>query len=172
MTTAYISLGGNLGDVPETCRQALTTIGTWPHVMVSACSGMYTTEPVGDRDQPWFFNQVAALTCASYVTPRNLLQDILKLEEQLGRERDPKRRFGPRRIDIDVLLFGTVILKEPDLTLPHPRMTERAFVLVPLLEIAPDSMLPGNGRLDVYLSRCAYRVENNAIYQHTANVSP
>lgn len=155
-TRAYISLGSNLSDKGRDPAHNLTlavaelaAAGLVP----MALSQVYRTEPQGYTDQPWFSNQVAALDCPKSMTPEALLDLLLTIERKLGRVRstDPNLRFGPRVIDLDILLFGEEQRQDAALTLPHPRMHERAFVLVPLLEIAPDLRLPGGRFVKEYL---------------------
>ncbi len=136
---AYLGLGANLGDRQETIRHALQELGALPTMEVVAVSSLYQTAPVGITEQPDFLN--AALSIRTTSTPRELLTQILQLERQLGRVRTV--RWGPRTIDIDILAFGSVTIDEPGLTIPHPRLGERAFALLPLAEIAPDLRLPG-----------------------------
>ena len=164
--TAYISLGGNLGGEAGLFGRALDRMDTWPGVRVTARSGLYQTEPQGDADQPWFTNQVAALSCAlGVVTPASLLHAMLRLEKELGRTRDADRRFAPRTLDLDLLLFGDIILQEEGVCVPHPRMTKRAFVLVPLLEIAPTLRIPEDGAASEHLARLRYRLDDHTIFQ-------
>lgn len=162
--TAYISLGGNMGGEEALFAEALNHIASWNGVRVTKASSLYRTEPQGDADQSWFQNQVAELACEN-ISPSALLTSLQELETALGRERDPARRFGPRRIDLDLLLFGCIVSQEERVILPHPRMTIRAFVLVPLLEIAPQAVLPDGERLCSYLKKLDYQVVGNAIYQ-------
>ena len=165
MITAYISLGGNQGNVPHTFERTLAIIETWSYITVQAVSAIYRTEPQGDSSQPWFCNQVAALSCDDVITPQRLLRDLQKLETKFGRIRIPERPFGPRTIDLDILLFGDILLTGRELLIPHPRMAERAFVLVPLLDIAPNLVLPGNGRLDALLAQLTYKIKGLMIHQ-------
>lgn len=133
---AYLSLGSNLGDREANLRLAISqleTLGT-----LYAVSSLYETQPVGPLNQPWFLNCVAALETAK--SPRDLLNAVLNIEAGMGRLR--LRDKGPRNIDIDILLFGDRIVSEPRLTIPHPAMHERRFVLEPLAEIAPDVRHP------------------------------
>ena len=134
--TAYLSLGSNLGDRAahlETAIGHLADLG-----QVKARSSLYETEPVGVERQPWFLNCVVALE--TELMPRQLLSRVLAIEQKMGRRRiQPK---GPRIIDIDILLFGASIVDTPTLTIPHPAMHERRFVLAPLAEIAPDVRHP------------------------------
>lgn len=163
--TAYISLGGNMGNERAIFKEALRRIASWKNVRVGKKSSIYRTEPQGDTGQNWFLNQVVELFCDG-ISPDTLLNSLLALENALGRERDPGRRYGPRRLDLDLLVFGDIVLQSERLTLPHPRMLKRAFVLVPLLEIFPEATLPGGGgALRLYLDRLDYRVEDDVIHQ-------
>lgn len=162
---AFISLGSNVGDSAAVMRRALCLINGLDGVAVTAASRLYRTEPQGDPGQPWFTNQAARLDCRKDITPRSLLKSLLAIEDKLGRERDPKRRFGPRRIDLDLLLFANAVLAEPDLVLPHPRLRERAFALVPLAELDPDLALPCGAKVRALLEAIAHRVEGDKIFQ-------
>lgn len=137
--TAYLGLGANLGDRQGAIAQALKELGMLPTITVAAVSSLYQTAPVGVLDQPDFLNAVAEVQTT--LAPRPLLAQILQVEQQLGRVRT--MRWGPRTIDIDILVFGEMQMEEPDLTIPHPRLAERAFALVPLAEVAPSLCLPG-----------------------------
>ena len=137
--TAYLGLGANLGDRQGTIALALKELGALPTIEVVAVSSLYQTAPVGITEQPDFLNAAAAIR--TVCTPWELLAQILQLEQQMGRVRAV--RWGPRTIDIDILAFGSVQMNEPALTIPHPRLEERAFALVPLAEIAPTLRLPG-----------------------------
>jgi 2-amino-4-hydroxy-6-hydroxymethyldihydropteridine diphosphokinase len=133
---AYLSLGSNLGDRAANLRLALEGLGRLG--TVEAVSAFYETEPVGLTSQPWFLNCAAKLDTEKM--PRQLISGILNLEQAMGRQR--KQKNGPRIIDIDILLFGTSVVDTPSLTVPHPRLHERRFVLEPLTEIAPDVRHP------------------------------
>jgi 2-amino-4-hydroxy-6-hydroxymethyldihydropteridine diphosphokinase len=135
--TAYLALGGNLGDRIAALREAARRIGKLPGTEVIACSRIYETPPWGKTDQAPFANAVLAVRTG--LSPEHLLDSALAIEAAMGRER--RERWGPRLIDIDVLAHGKARIASPKLTLPHPAMAERAFVLVPLLEIAPDFRL-------------------------------
>ncbi len=137
--TAYLALGSNLGDKVGHLRAAVAAIGALPMTRVTARSAVYRTPPWGKTDQDWFVNAVIAVETT--LSPEALLQGALAIEQQLGRVR--RERWGPRVIDIDMLLHGDAQRATPSLTLPHPAMTERAFVLVPLHEIAPDLVVQG-----------------------------
>lgn len=136
----FLSLGGNLGDPAGAMGEALRLLDADAATEVVAVSSLYRTPPWGKLDQPDFLNIAAEVHTRR--TPRAFLDLCLDAERQLKRER--RERWGPRLIDIDVLLFGNLTLHEPGLDIPHPRMTERAFVLVPLAEIAPDLEIGGN----------------------------
>lgn len=130
---AYIALGANLGNREATLKEALHRLDQHEAIEVLRCSRIYETEPVGYLDQPQFLNMTAALRTT--LAPEALLQVMLEIENQLGRVRDI--RYGPRTVDLDLLWVEGQTLDTPDLTLPHPRMMERAFVLVPLSDIVP-----------------------------------
>ena len=132
----YLSLGSNLGDRAANLRLALEKLGELG--TVQAVSALYETEPVGLSSQPWFLNCAAKLDTQKM--PLQLIAGILNLEQEMGRQR--KQKNGPRVIDIDILLFGTSLIDTPSLTVPHPRLHERLFVLEPLAEIAPDVRHP------------------------------
>ena len=132
--TAYLSLGSNVGDRQQHLRDALRALGKIG--VVSAISSFYETEPVEYTQQPWFVNCAAALE--TYQSPNQLLVDILKIEQAMGRHREATVAKGPRPIDIDILLFGNSVVETSSLTIPHPAMLERRFVLEPLAEIAAE----------------------------------
>ncbi len=136
MAIVYLALGANLGDREQNLRVALSRLGAFVHI--TRVSSLYETEPWGVQDQPWFLNQVAAGT--TDLSPVDLLRRVKKIEIEMGRAEGI--RFGPRPIDIDILFYDHVIQLSPALTIPHPRLHERAFVLVPLAEIAPDFVHP------------------------------
>ena len=138
--TTYLCLGGNLGDRMTALTEALRLLDSTPGMRRTACSSVYETEPWAVADQPNFLNLVAAYE--STLSPENLLAACKVVEETVGRT--PSFRWGPRLIDVDILLYGDQVVDsaEPDLQIPHPRMTQRAFVLVPLAEIAPDAPFP------------------------------
>lgn len=139
MTTAYVGLGANLGDRRVTIEEALRRLADEPGIDVTATSTLRKTAPVGYTDQPAFLNGAARLETS--LTAPELLDRLLAVERALGRERTGPR-FGPRTIDLDLLLYGDVTLDEPGLTVPHPRLHERRFVLEPLVELDPDLTLP------------------------------
>jgi 2-amino-4-hydroxy-6-hydroxymethyldihydropteridine diphosphokinase len=143
-STVYLSLGGNLGDPAAAMGAALRMLDADPEVEVLAVSSLYRTPPWGRVDQPDFLNVAAAVS--TRLAPRALLDLCLEAERRLKRVR--LERWGPRLIDIDILMFGDLVLDEPGLEIPHPRMLERAFVLAPLAEIAPSLVLAGKGVMD------------------------
>jgi 2-amino-4-hydroxy-6-hydroxymethyldihydropteridine diphosphokinase len=136
VTLAYIGLGANLGDREETIRTAAAALGA------RRLSAIRETAPWGVEDQPPFLNAVAELD--TDLEPRALLERLLSIERDLGRVRDG-RRWGPRTIDLDLLLYGDRVVDEPGLQVPHPLLHERAFALEPLAELAPDVRIPGRG---------------------------
>lgn len=140
---AFIGLGGNVGDAPATLRQALAALGALPQTRLVAASRLYRTAPVGGIEQADFINAAACIR--TRLTPIALLQALFAIERAHGRERAREERWGPRTLDLDLLIYGDALIDIDGLTLPHPRMHERAFVLVPLLEIAPDLQIPGRG---------------------------
>jgi 2-amino-4-hydroxy-6-hydroxymethyldihydropteridine diphosphokinase len=141
MAEALVGLGGNIGDVRTTLDRALEAFCDGSDVRLVARSSDYATPPWGVVDQPPFVNRCIAVETA--LAPRALLDRALAVERSLGRDRGREQRWGPRAIDIDVLTYDDVALEEPGLTLPHPRLFERAFVLVPLAEIVPDRVIAG-----------------------------
>jgi 2-amino-4-hydroxy-6-hydroxymethyldihydropteridine diphosphokinase len=144
MTRAYVGLGANLGDREATIRAALDAL---PGVV--AVSTLRETDPVGVVDQPLFLNGAVALETT--LAPRALLETLLAVERELGRERG--ERWGPRTIDLDLLLYGDETIDEPGLTVPHPRLHERPFALEPLLDLDPELAIPGRGRVIDVLER-------------------
>ena len=141
MAEALLALGGNVGDVRSAFDRALAMLCDGADVRLTARSSDYRTPPWGVTDQPPFVNAVIAV--ATSLPPHDLFARALAVERALGRDRRAERRWGPRTIDIDLLAYNDLVLRDADLTLPHPRLFERAFVLVPLLEIAPDCLIAG-----------------------------
>jgi 2-amino-4-hydroxy-6-hydroxymethyldihydropteridine diphosphokinase len=133
---AYLSLGSNIGDREAQLRQAIARLEATGHI--TAISSLYETEPVEFTQQALFLNCAAGLETS--LAPEELMSRLLKIERELGRERAQKK--GPRTIDIDILLFGDMVMNSPELTIPHPAMTGRLFVLEPLAEIAPEVVHP------------------------------
>ncbi len=147
---AYVGLGANLGDRERTIARALELLRAVPGTEVVAVSTLRETDPVGLEDQPRFVNGAVALRTS--LEPRALLDELLAIERRLGRRREGPR-FGPRTIDLDLLVYGDVEIDEPGLTVPHPRLHERRFALEPLAEVAPGLVVPGRGPLEVLLAR-------------------
>jgi 2-amino-4-hydroxy-6-hydroxymethyldihydropteridine diphosphokinase len=142
---AYVGLGSNLGEREATLREALARLAEIDGIAIVAISSFRETDPVGNVDQPRFVNAAAALETS--LGPRELLDSLLELERSLGRDRSREERWGPRTIDLDLLLYGDETVDEPGLEIPHPRLAERAFVLEPLLELDPGLRLPDGGAL-------------------------
>jgi 2-amino-4-hydroxy-6-hydroxymethyldihydropteridine diphosphokinase len=141
MAEALVALGGNVGDVRATLDRAIAALCDGEQVRLLARSSDYRTSPWGVEDQPAFVNLCIAVETA--LTPRMLLARAQVVERMLGRERAKERRWGPRPIDIDLIAYDDLTVDEADLQLPHPHLFERAFVLVPLAEIAPELVIAG-----------------------------
>lgn len=178
--TAYVSLGSNLesewGGPESNLGRALELLAAGSGLKVDAVSPVYLTEPQNLKEQPWFANQVVRLHCGPALTSFPLLARLHEIEAAMGRRRahagengGGAARYGPRVIDLDILLFDDEKQETPELTLPHPRLAERAFVLVPLQDIEPDLIIPGRERgsrtLRELLGTLSYRLERNRIYQ-------
>ncbi len=149
MTEAFIALGSNLGDARAQVAGAFEALARLPGTRLLARSPMYLTPPWGVLDQPPFINAVAHMD--TLLAPHELLDALLAIERAAGRVRDGER-WGPRTLDLDVLHMDGVLLADEHLSLPHPRIRERAFVLLPLNDLAPDLQLPGQGRVSALLS--------------------
>ena len=147
---AYVGLGANLGDREATIRRAVELLAEEEAIEVLEVSTLRETDPVGVEDQPRFLNGAAALDTT--LRPGTLLEVLLGIERALGRVRDGVR-FGPRTIDLDLLLYDEETVDEPGLTVPHPRLHERRFALEPLAELAPALAIPGRGRVSDLLAR-------------------
>jgi 2-amino-4-hydroxy-6-hydroxymethyldihydropteridine diphosphokinase len=152
---AYIGLGSNLGDRAGNLKEALHRLNRSPSTAVTRVASFYRSDPVGFTEQDDFINTVAELE--TVLPPRELLALLLSIEEELGRVRTV--RWGPRTVDLDLLLCGDEQIDEPDLIVPHPRLHERAFVLVPLADLAPGLLLPGRGRVADLAGRLAIEQE-------------
>ena len=148
---AYIGIGANLGTPRTQVLDALEALAGLPHSRLLRQSSLYRSPPMGPADQPDYINAVAALE--TRLSPSELLQALLELERRHGRVRHGER-WGPRTLDLDILLYGDRVIREPHLTVPHPGIQARAFVLYPLAEIAPDLRIPGQGALADLLVRC------------------
>ncbi|HEX7817006.1 2-amino-4-hydroxy-6-hydroxymethyldihydropteridine diphosphokinase [Dyella sp.] len=150
MSQAFVGLGSNLGDSRQQLLDAMETLGSLPGTCVRLRSRLYHTPPWGVLEQPPFVNAAVALDTS--LAPLALLDELLAIERAAGRTRDGER-WGPRTLDLDLLHMPGVALDNERLTLPHPRVGERAFVLLPLRDIAPQLELPGLGRIDALLDR-------------------
>jgi 2-amino-4-hydroxy-6-hydroxymethyldihydropteridine diphosphokinase len=142
-TEAYIALGSNLGDRELNLLRAVSEVGRLPDSKVTALSSFYETSPVGTVKQDSFYNAVLRLSTG--LAPRSLLNHLLRIEDETFK-RIRTIHQGPRRMDLDLLLYGDRVISEEDLVVPHPRLAERRFVLQPLCEIAPDLLHPLNGK--------------------------
>lgn len=151
MTPVFVGLGSNLDRPQVQLERAASRIRQIPQSHFVRCSPMYWTPPWGDVDQPDFLNAVVELS--TELEPAVLLKALQQIEDAQGRKRDSGRRWGPRPLDLDLLLYGQRIIDEPGLQVPHPRMIERAFVLVPLMDLAPEIVIPGRGRASEWLKR-------------------
>jgi 2-amino-4-hydroxy-6-hydroxymethyldihydropteridine diphosphokinase len=154
---ALVGLGGNLGHARETIGKAIEIFCDGAEVCLLARSSDYRTPPWGDANQPPFVN--AAIAVETEVSAHVLLERALSTERRLGRDRLTQRRWGPRVIDIDILAYGDLVIENPELTLPHPRLLERAFVLIPLAEIRPDWIIHGIRVGDAALAADATGIE-------------
>jgi 2-amino-4-hydroxy-6-hydroxymethyldihydropteridine diphosphokinase len=148
MTLAYVGLGANLGSREETLRRAVDLLGEAAGVDIVGVSSLRETDPVGVVDQPPFLN--GAVSVETTLSPRRLLDLLLEIERSLGRIR--RERWGPRLVDLDLLVYGGHIVEEPGLRVPHPRLHERRFALEPLAELDPALVIPGSGRVSVLLA--------------------
>ncbi|HEY3730977.1 MAG TPA: 2-amino-4-hydroxy-6-hydroxymethyldihydropteridine diphosphokinase [Steroidobacteraceae bacterium] len=155
---AYVGVGSNLGEPADQVRGALTALSALPEVRCVTASSLYGSRPLGPQAQPDFINAAAGLL--TRLEPLPLLQQLRALEQRLGRE-PPRVRWGPRRIDLDLLVYGQQRCDQPQLTLPHPGIVQRNFVLYPLLEIAPELSVPGCGRV----AELAARVDPAGIWR-------
>jgi 2-amino-4-hydroxy-6-hydroxymethyldihydropteridine diphosphokinase len=147
---AYIGLGANLGDAVETLNDAITRLAAIPQTVITARSSFYRSAPV-DASGPEFVNAVVALDTA--LAPHDLLARLQAIEQAHGRARP--YRNAPRTLDLDLLLYGAQTIATPDLTVPHPRLHQRAFVLMPLAEVAPGVQIPGRGVVQQWLAQVA-----------------
>jgi len=146
--TAFVGIGSNLGDREDNLRLAVELLSAEDGVVVTAVSEIRETEPVGPVEQGPFLN--GAVRIETDLGPRELLERLLAVEQRLGRVRE--ERWGPRTIDLDLLLYGDEILDEPGLTVPHPRLHERRFALEPLVDLAPSLEIPGRGQISALLA--------------------
>lgn len=153
MTTAFVGIGTNQGDRLETVTSCVFVLDDLDDVAVEDVSAVYETEPVGVTDQPAFLNAVVRV--ATSLGAAELLAELHGVEAAYGRDREQEQRWGPRPLDLDLLLYGDDEIDEPDLVVPHPRLTERGFVLVPLLEVMPGGELPDGTPLTTALAALA-----------------
>ncbi|MFZ1342492.1 2-amino-4-hydroxy-6-hydroxymethyldihydropteridine diphosphokinase [Thiothrix eikelboomii] len=142
---AYIGLGSNQGDSLTILKAALKQLAEHSAIELQAVSSFYQTKPVGPQDQPDYVNAVACFS--TRLSAQALLAMLLEIERLHGRVRDPHLRWGPRTLDLDLLLYGNEVIQDSNLIVPHPELCKRAFVVYPLLEIAPDLILPKQGNL-------------------------
>jgi 2-amino-4-hydroxy-6-hydroxymethyldihydropteridine diphosphokinase len=150
VTTAFVGIGSNLGEPERQIAAALGQLAAEEGVEVVAVSALRETEPVGYLDQPNFLNGAAQVE--TDLPARELLERLLAIEARLGRVRGEGPRFGPRTIDLDLLVYGNETIDEAGLTVPHPRLAERRFALEPLAELAPDLEIPGLGSVQTLLA--------------------
>ena len=142
---AFIGIGSNVGDRAENLRQAIRALQATPSIELAQVSSIYETEPVGGPAQPDYMNAVVEID--TQLGPRAIFEACMTIEHALGRDRTTEEHWGPRIIDLDLLTCGDLVVSDPDLEIPHPRIAERAFVLVPFSEIAPFIDIPGLGRV-------------------------
>ncbi|MFT4300726.1 MAG: 2-amino-4-hydroxy-6-hydroxymethyldihydropteridine diphosphokinase [Desulfovibrio sp.] len=162
----FISLGSNSADAENMLDFARQALARLPNMHLEAVSPVYSTAPQDYADQPWFLNQVVELAADAQWRPCSLVDALLEVEAKLGRVRstDPALRFGPRTIDIDLLLFGEETSTDEHCLVPHPRLTQRAFALVPLLDLAPSTVIDGISAA-TWLSRLRYVKDGQRISQ-------
>jgi 2-amino-4-hydroxy-6-hydroxymethyldihydropteridine diphosphokinase len=147
----YIGVGSNLGDPVNQVKDAIEELEMLPDSILLDKSSLYSSKPMGPADQPDYVNAVVALD--TLLSAENLLQALIRIEDQTGRERAGEK-WGPRTLDLDLLLYGKNTINKPDLTVPHPGMHERDFVIMPLAEIAGNITIPGRGQLSALISKC------------------
>ncbi|MDE2070415.1 MAG: 2-amino-4-hydroxy-6-hydroxymethyldihydropteridine diphosphokinase [Gammaproteobacteria bacterium] len=150
--SAYIGLGANLNDPAAQLRDTLAELAQLPDTRMLSHSRFYLSKPLGPKDQPDYLNAVAALE--TQLDPQELMRHLLAIETQHGRQRSPDNRWGARSLDLDLLMYGALVLQTKELTLPHPELHKRSFVLYPLAELAPDLVIPGHGPVRVLREHC------------------
>lgn len=148
---AYIGVGSNLNDPVTQVKEAFEELEMLPDSVLRAKSSLYGSKPMGPADQPEYVNAVVAID--TLLSAQDLLQALIRIEDQQGRERGGEK-WGPRTLDLDLLLYGNNKINTPDLTVPHPGMHERDFVIMPLAEIAGNITIPGRGQLRTLISKC------------------
>lgn len=151
-TIAYIGLGSNLDNPAAQLRRALAELTALPDTRGLKHSRLYLSKPLGPQHQPDYLNAVAALQ--TRLEPLVLMRQLQDVERQHGRRRSAENRWGPRTLDLDLLVYGNLSLQTPELTLPHPELQKRSFVLYPLAELAPELMIPGHGSVRQLRERC------------------
>ena len=147
---AYVGVGANLGDRERTIHRAIEILAAQPGIELVGVSPLRETEPWGPVEQPAYLNGAVALD--TELAPRDLLEVLLDVEQRLGRDRSAEVRFGPRTLDLDLLVHGELVCDEPGLTLPHPRLHERRFALEPLADLDPELVVPGRGTVSELLA--------------------
>jgi 2-amino-4-hydroxy-6-hydroxymethyldihydropteridine diphosphokinase len=160
--TVFIGSGSNMGESVRLLEAAALEMDALPQTRLLARSSIFCTEPQGDLEQPWFFNQALKLTTS--FSPLGLLKALLEIENRFGRKRGPKR-YGPRSMDLDILLYGDMFVDMPELRIPHPRLVSRAFVLIPLLEISPNLILPDGKKAADILAGLDFILQGKRIWQ-------
>lgn len=153
--TVYLGLGSNCGDRAGHLTDAISELDSLDRITVSSGSAFLETAPVGPVEQPDFLNAVVALETT--LSPRRLLETCLDVEQHHGRNRSVEQRWGPRTLDLDILLFDDMIVREPGLVIPHPELADRVFVLEPLCQIAPDVIHPVSGETIAAMLRSSLR---------------
>lgn len=150
--SVYIGMGGNLDNPRAHIQRALLELDHLPETHLQAHAGLYKSSPLGPQDQPEYFNTVALL--ATGLEPLTLLHTLAELEQLHGRRRSTEKHWGARCLDLDILIYDDVRMESPELTLPHPHMHERSFVLYPLAELAPELVIPGRGAVRSLRDQC------------------
>jgi 2-amino-4-hydroxy-6-hydroxymethyldihydropteridine diphosphokinase len=176
---AFIGIGSNRGNPADACREAVRNLSATPEVRLLRCSSLYRTEPVGPHDQSWFINAVAEIRTS--LPPRSLFEALKEIERRMGRTEGPK--WGPRLIDLDLLLYGQEVVSQGDLLIPHPELHRRRFVLVPLCELASYAIHPAfgvsvrglmdrlqdQGRVDLYNPAVAEEAKESIVSDRETN---
>lgn len=160
---AYIGIGSNLDDPAQHIMRAFAELAVLPQSRLLGRSRLYKSQPMGPQDQPDFVN--AVMVMETRLAPHALLKGLQAVEVQHGRDRAHERRWGPRSLDLDILLYDEVCIQTAELTLPHPGLHERSFVLHPLAEVAPELVIPGHGPVQALRDGC--RVPQIALYEET-----
>ena len=164
-TSAYIGLGSNLDNPAAHLRRAFTELAALPGTRLLAQSRIYQSKPLGSPDQPDYLNAVVVLR--TRLEPLELLGHLRALEQQQGRQRASELHWGPRCLDLDILVYDDVSMHTPELTLPHPGAHQRSFVLYPLAELAPELLIPGHGSVRELREHC--RTPAIELYEESAN---